>query len=378
MFGFLLKLSPKKTAKILQKANGLFEQQKFARAIPLYKKILRLDSAHFAATANLAVCYFETEEYTKAIPLFCQSSKLDSSNPWWQNYLSQSYQKTGCLSEALEAAWRAVELSGGAAEHHLNMAYTVYETADEKGRGFVKPYLQKWYKKYKENGIVGQSYKSFFYDKNFRTSNLDYVEKLFDVFAENFDEVLAGLDYHSPLEIAQNLKEIFAGKKLEKIRVLDLGCGSGLCGKYIKEQMPEASVTGVDISEKMLAEAEAKKVYDKLIKSDLMSCFNSIKNKFDVVVASDVLTYFGSLDSLFAGVADSLIKGGIFIFTVSVNETNSKDWFLLFCSRFAHNEKYVKKMIAKSGFETIKNEEKILRKEGGKNVVGRLISVYKK
>lgn len=378
MFGFLFRLSPVKTAKILQKANSLYEQQKFARAIPLYKKILRSDSTHFAAMANLAVCYFEVEEYALSIPLFCRSAELDSANPWWHNYLSQSYQKTGRFAEALEAAWQAVELSGGAAEHHLNMAYTVYETADEKGRGFVEPYLQKWYKKYKENGIVQQSYKSFFYDKNFRSSNLDYVEKLFDVFAENFDEVLNGLEYHSPSEIAQSLKGIFADKKPEKIRVLDLGCGSGLCGKYIKEQMPETDITGVDISEKMLVEAEAKKVYDKLVKSDLMSCFDNIKNKFDAVVASDVLTYFGSLDSLFACVADSLIKGGVFIFTVSINTTNSKDWFLQPCSRFAHNEKYVGKMIAKNGFEIIKNEEKILRREGDKNVVGRLISAYKK
>ena len=378
MFDFLFKLSPAKTAKILQKANALYKRQKFARAIPLYKKILKSDSTHFAATANLAVCYFETEKYALAIPLFCRSSKLDFANPWWQNYLSQSYQKTGCFAEALEAAWQAVELSGGAAEHHLNMAYTVYETADEKGAGLIEPYLRKWYKKYNRNGIVRQSYKSFFYDKNFNTSNLDYVEKLFDVFAADFDEVLAGLEYHSPSEIAQSLTEFFANKKPEKIRVLDLGCGSGLCGKYTREQMPEAIIYGVDISEKMLAQARAKNVYDSLIKSDLMSCFDKIKNKFNAVVASDVLTYFGSLDLLFAGVADSLIKGGIFIFTVSVNETNSKDWFLQPCSRFAHNEKYVKKVIETNGFAIIKNEEKILRREGDKNVIGRLISAYKK
>ena len=46
-------------------------------------------------------------------------------------------------------------------------------------------------------------------------------------------------------------------------------------------------------------------------------------------------------------------------------------------SRFVHSVKYVEKSLSDCGFLIIKNEEKILRKEGEKNVVGRVVVAQK-
>ncbi len=363
---------------LLQKANLLYEQKKFAEAAELYRKILQKDAGHYAALANLAVSYFELGEYEKAAEKFLQVIKKDSTNPWWHNYLSQSWQKIGNLSEALKEGWLAVELSNGAKEHQLNLAYTVYEVSDEKGIAVVEPLLKKWYGRYPDDAVCKQCYKSFFHDKNFTRSEAEYVESLFDVFAPDFDEVLEELEYCSPKYVAEYLAEyILSGEVVGSCRILDLGCGSGLCGKYIKERMPDCEIYGVDISGNMLQEADKKGIYKQLLKSDISDCFDKYDVAFNIVVSADVFTYFGTLDSIFSAVHYILDSKGIFIFTITENTINEQDYFLTSASRFIHSENYITKLLKDSDFSTIKKEKICLRKEGDKNVFGYIIMAQK-
>ncbi len=377
MFDFLLSnrfLIP----KLLQKANLLYEAKKFAEASKLYQKILHKDANHFAALANLAVSYFELGEYANAAEQLYLVIKKDYNNPWWHNYLSQSLQKQGNLSGALDEGWLAVSLSNGAMEHQLNLAYTLYEISAERGVEFVIPQIKKWYEKYPNNAVCKQCYKSFFYDKSFIRSEAGYVENLFDVFAPDFDTVLGELEYHSPQLISDCLVEYFNEKKeTSDLRILDLGCGSGLCGKYIKASFPDCKIWGIDISAQMLRQAQQKGVYEHLIKSDIQDCFDSIGLNFNVVISSDVFTYFGTLDSIFSAVYNILDSQGIFVFTVTKNIINDKDYFLTTSSRFIHSEKYITKLLKDTNFFTIKKEEICLRKEGDKDVLGYIIMAQK-
>ena len=212
---------------------------------------------------------------------------------------------------------------------------------------------------------------------NFDTSNIKYVEELFDVFASDFDVVLKDLDYDSPNIIAQHLKEYFYKKTYKKLSILDLGCGSGLCGKQLKKIFKKSSLYGVDISSQMLKKAKEKNVYDKLVKGNITDCFCSNNSLFDVVVASDVFTYFGELDSIFKKVDSLLCKNGVFSFTISENFDNKNDYYLMPSSRFVHSINYVKNVLNKYGFSIVKNECKILRKEGGNDIKGRVILAQK-
>lgn len=378
VFNFWFQPPQQKIASYLQKANLCYEQHKFAASIKLYRKILKLDPQHFAAQANWATASFEIGDYAASIPLFEKLIEVDSTNPWWSNYLAQACQKNNNFSKALNAAWQAVCLSQGQNEHHLNLAYTIYETAEEKGLDFVDSILQKWYREFGSNGIVRQCYKSFYPDQNFTCSEPEYVESLFDVFAPDFDKVLQDLEYDSPQVIAQMLFAFYKSKPDIKIKVLDLGCGSGLCGQAIKKKIKNSHLIGVDISANMLKEANLKNAYERLLKCNIIDCFSKLKYKLDVVTASDVLTYFGRLDLLFQAIADSLKKDGVFVFTISQNFCNNKDYHLMPSSRFVHSENYVKNILAKNGFAIIKNEEKVLRKEGEKDVIGRVFLAVKK
>ena len=274
-----------KCKQLIKKANKFYQEKKFVKAVKLYQIILNIDSSHFAAKAKIATSYFELEKYTDAIPFFKEIILLDSSNPWWHNYLSQSAQKIEDYDLALSEAWLAVECDENAREHHLNLAYSIYEISDSCGRQKTDSLLQEWYQKYPQNPIAKQCYKSFFHDADFTCCESEYVEELFDVFASDFDDVLAELQYDSPKIIAQNLSNFYSGKTNEKFSVLDLGCGSGLCGKEIKNTLKNAQITGVDISSNMLSKAKEKKAYKSLLKNNIITCFSLFNSGFDVVVS---------------------------------------------------------------------------------------------
>src|SRR5690554_6218609 len=88
-----------------------------------------------------------------------------------------------------------------------------------------------------------------------------YVETLFDQHAEVFDAVLVDeLGYCVPLQVHQLLLEQVPGRRFA--RMLDLGCGTGLSGEAMRAIVDHA--TGLDISEKMVALADEREVYEEL------------------------------------------------------------------------------------------------------------------
>src|SRR6202012_4484032 len=77
------------------------------------------------------------------------------------------------------------------------------------------------------------------------------------------------------------------------LRILDLGCGTGLCGPLLRPWA--ARLVGVDLSPKMLSKAAARGVYDQLNCAELTQWLAEEAQPFDVIVCADVLCYFGDL-----------------------------------------------------------------------------------
>jgi predicted TPR repeat methyltransferase len=93
-----------------------------------------------------------------------------------------------------------------------------------------------------------------------RASN-GFVAETFDSFAANFETKLAKLSYRAPALVAAMLEDSGRGPA-KSLDVLDVGCGTGLCGPLV---VPYARrLTGVDLSAGMLAQAKEKNVYDLL------------------------------------------------------------------------------------------------------------------
>ena len=98
-------------------------------------------------------------------------------------------------------------------------------------------------------------------------------------------------------------------------KVLDLGCGSGeRCLDYLR--LGAASVTGIDISSKMLDAARKEHSDPKITYINMaMEDIGSIDDTFDVVISSLALHYVDDFSGVAENVYRLLSDGGIFLFS---------------------------------------------------------------
>jgi len=198
----------------------------------------------------------------------------------------------------------------------------------------------------------------------------DYIVEHFDRFADVFDQTLIeDLAYRAPRNVRDALAAQGALGKGRKLDILDLGCGTGLCGLELKRW--KRRLHGIDLSKAMLAKARRRKIYDSLRTAEISAHLARTAETYDLVVSSDVLIYFGDLVPVFAGVARVLRKGGYFAFTVEKG-TGPKP-ALTKSGRYAHGRAYLRKALTKAGLALASAEETVLRKEYEEPVKGLVI-----
>ncbi len=229
-----------------------------------------------------------------------------------------------------------------------------------------------------------------------------YVETLFDAYAEDFDEHLVGtLGYCAHEELVARVRRCAGAATFRA--VLDLGCGTGLCGPLLRPLLrpllnPQThaqtgGLTGLDLSAAMLSRARARGVYDRLVRADavqfLVDCGNSNKCSevgFDLVVAADVLIYIGDPAPLLAA-AQRAMQPGLLAFTVELADTLPRaatgvdpadgdaadlqtSWQLLPSLRYAHHPAALLRQAQAHGFEPLLVESAPVRHDQGQPVLG--------
>jgi predicted TPR repeat methyltransferase len=198
-----------------------------------------------------------------------------------------------------------------------------------------------------------------------------FVETLFDQYAEEFDAALVNrLEYCVPGLLQEAL--LNAGCTAFA-HAVDLGCGTGLMGERLRAAT--SFLEGYDISAGMLREAEAKRIYDRLERRDLQT-LPALARVADLVTAADVFMYVGELERLFSRIAELLLAGGHFAFSVEFND-GPEEMVLRPSRRYAHSKAYVERLLAEKGFALISQNTATIRMDRGEPVVG-LIVVAKK
>ena len=153
--------------------------------------------------------------------------------------------------------------------------------------------------------------------------------------------------------------------------MLDLGCGTGLCGELWRERA--ARLVGVDLSPDMIARARARGVYDQLETAEITRWLvRATSDRFDLVIACDTLIYFGDLTQVVAPAAGRLKPGGLLGFTVEKGDTHP--FRLSDSGRFAHHRDHVSGVATAAGLALLNLSETVVRYEYGEPVTA-LIAV---
>ncbi|MBF0327027.1 MAG: tetratricopeptide repeat protein [Alphaproteobacteria bacterium] len=199
-----------------------------------------------------------------------------------------------------------------------------------------------------------------------------YVRKLFDDYAERFDDSLVGkLEYRAPTVLGQALAEVLG--PVSGLDVVDIGCGTGLAAPVLK---PLAGrLDGVDLSPAMIAKAAERGLYDHLETGDVVAYLEARPGSVDLVAAADVLVYLGDLEPIFVAAAKALRDGGTLAFTAEKNDERA--WVLGPTQRYAHSPAYIRAHAEAAGFTVALLEDAVTRHEAGQPVPG-LVAVLRK
>lgn len=195
-------------------------------------------------------------------------------------------------------------------------------------------------------------------------SDAGYVRHLFDQFSADYDKrMLVDLRYDAPRVLADLFTMVMPGR--EELRILDLGCGTGLAGQVFKPVA--ARLDGVDLSPAMIDKAGARGVYDSLVVADLETALAQPGTDYDLILAADTLVYLGDLTAVFQGAKARLAPDGYFLFTV---EKADAGFELGPKRRWRHGEDYLREQASKAGLAVAGLVAAVPRYEANQPVAG--------
>lgn len=119
-------------------------------------------------------------------------------------------------------------------------------------------------------------------------------------------------------------------KKNEKLRILDIGCGTGQLVYELSKRNENVNYLGIDVAHNMINEAKKNNLKDKNIKFKAISIekFNT-KDKFDIIICTHAFPYFPNKEEILKKMYKMCNKGANVIIVNS--STNSlKDLIINF------------------------------------------------
>ena len=345
---------------------ALLNKNQFNEALIFFEKALELKPDFVDALNNLGLAQHKLAKLDQAVRTYKKVVAIDTDYALSSDnkILSVIYFfSQGNIQDALETLNILVEVNptdallfnmlGGcfASIGQPEMAIANYQKALEFEPEYAIP-------KHMLNSLTGHTSKE---------PPKQYVKNLFDDYAYRFNDALVNnLQYSLPFIIKELILQSNS-EKSEYQHVIDLGCGTGLAGKSLRNI--SSNLSGIDISENMILEAEKLNIYDTLIVGDIAEKLNASQDKFDLLIALDVLIYIGDAESTFQAVRNSCMPDSLFVFSVEIQEENG--YALLKSARYAHSDRYI--MEQTSGiFELIDSQHVRLRKEGDNWINGKV------
>jgi predicted TPR repeat methyltransferase len=352
--------------------NVLVESQQLDQAVEAYRASVAAAPglpASADALNNLGTVLRRQLDWPAAEQAYRDALALrpDFVNAWYN--LSITLLDQGRVPEGLEAKSRAIALSPRDLQP-LNQVIRALLLLGERDQ--AAQLYREWLATEPDNPVAQHQLAACLgHDTPARASDA-YVEEVFDSFSSSFDVKLEQLGYRAPSLVAEALQQA-TGEPAAALDICDAGCGTGLCGPLLRPWARK--LAGCDLSVGMLRQAKPRRCYDALHKAELVHYLQTQPSAFDAVVSADTLCYFGPLEQVAAAATNALRPGGWLIFTVEALPDGCADPHQLQTNgRYAHESGYLRRVLAAAGFAQPLMRHDRLRMEGGRPVMGWLVT----
>jgi len=337
-----LAIAPGRASVLENLGVTLYRLNQWQAAAVALQQAATTNPEHEAVWITLGLCHQALAQWPEAADALARGLALTAGRGDLWMICGQCLDRAGRVEEALHAFDRALAIDADLAEAwsergsllrdlgRLEEAAPCFEKAIALG---ANPELNAYYLA----AVRGSSIPA--------APPRQYVETLFDQYSADFQSHLVDqLQYRGHEWLLRPLTA--TGQRYPT--VLDLGCGTGLCGALVA---PFAdAIDGVDLSAAMLAQARQLGIYRQLSHEDIEAFLTHTEMRADLVLAADVFIYVGALEAVFSAVRRMLAPGGCFAFTVEL-AADADDFRLLPSLRYAHSEAYIRRLGAAHGFK---------------------------
>jgi len=360
----LIELAPTHPGARFQLGRLMMEEGQFKSAIEHFSAIEKEHPFHFETLTNLATCFLRLGKLNEAKLYYLQALDLVATDVQVLFNLGVISTQQGKIDEAIDFYLRAVKQNPDFYEAHNNLgaAYLAIKHTDT-----ALLHFRESLRIHPDNQAVRHTIDILMHKRDLPAAPPEYISSLFDSYADHYDSHLTeALHYQVP----ECLYQAVVGSEAvppNSLDILDLGCGTGLCGEKFKNLA--RTLTGVDLSAQMLVFAKQKSIYSDLIQSDILTYLQNCQRMFNLIVAGDVLVYYGDLALVFAAAAQVLTSGGLFGFNA---EMSKEDYVMTASGRFAHNKTYLDKLAAANDFEMVMYKVITMRTQNEAPVSGHL------
>ncbi len=391
-------------ALLFQVASIYCQLDQHAVAKIYLEQLLTIEPHHVEALNNLGVCHLKAKHALLAIQCFATAMRIDDQHlPSLSNLAMTLYQEQR-FSEALvyfeqylRLAPREIEIN-----YHVGVVALMLVQFDRAQQSFQTVLAQNamhvpsmlnlaaialkkrepsnalaWYQRVlgvePQQAIAAYMVSALLGDRACIKAPNAYIEALFDQYAAHFDQhLLQDLAYQTPQQL-RKLYDRLPKVKRRKGYLLDLGCGTGLSGAVFNDIAVE--MVGVDLSNQMLIEAQAKNIYHTTVKADIVAYLKTVEQRFDIIVLADVIVYVGDLTELFALMAMRLAPDGIILLSVELAPATLKaSYGLTATGRFQHQLPYIHHVAKANQLSLLREKTVPLRSQEGQAVSGQIMA----
>lgn len=356
--------------KLAEAAFGLgllcFEQRRYADAVRYWREAVAAGCQNALVYAGLGQALFFTGDFAGASRALAKQIASGADDPKLvQRFALARFVET-VIADDVAAAFAAYrEAVGPHAEDPDSVARTAFQILSAYGHRDAALRLGRIQLASAKDDPIQRYLLDAVAGEKLDRAPRDYVVAYFDRFAESFDKQLVDvLGYDVPEKLARLVAA--SGKHLP--RALDLGCGTGLAGPYLRAA--RSRLVGVDLSPGMLAKAADRQVYDSLVEAEMVAFLEETSERFDLVFAADSLIYLGDLQGFIRAAARVTPAGGLVAFNVET--TWDAPYLLLPSGRFAHAVAALQANAA-PWFTLQTNQPAVLRVEANARVHGSLV-----
>ena len=391
-------LTPENPEQLFATGYHHHQNGQLTEAIEVYQKLLEQFSDAPLILYNIGLAHQENNDYPEAISYYSRAAEISPGDADILYNLALCYQKVKNGKKALAFYQKAHKYSPDDVDIHYNMgccqqqdnneteamaSYKKVLSIDQDHTSALSNLAYLYQKKGLNNEAIvlydrlislqpdhqgAQHMLASLTGSQATDMPKQYVTEVFDHYSDRYEDSLVGeLGYDVPNKLRRLYKSNF--NHLQKpVVALDLGCGTGLSGMAFRDIC--ASLIGIDLSSKMIAEAEKKQIYDQLVVADIIDFLKNGNNLHDLIIAADVLTYIGELEEILKLALTRSSKGGIFCFSTEKSEQQS--FGLGQTGRFQHSTDYLRQAALQAGWQTTLQVDTDLRMEKGEWIPGNI------